>query len=205
MATFLQVITQPITELLLENFHFYLPPIYQTILKEISSNEQTKEFAIFITYTAKAKHVHLMMSCLYDSLTPATRRLVQLNHLEPYLMCPNDICRIRDHCTSDRTYLQLLGIVTEQKEVKEVIAIRYHKVSDEKYREFFYALDRYQPLKGWHCTLLQRVLATYGVDEIQEAIEYENLMNLYDSYTFSDSESEQEELHLDLLPKLTSF
>lgn len=205
MATFLQVITQPITELLLENFYFYLPPIYQTILTKISSIEHSKEFAIFITYTAKAKHVHLLTSCLYETLLPETRRLVQLNHLEPYLMCSNDICRIREHCTSDGTYLQLLGMFTEQKEVKEVITIRYHKVSDEKYREFFYALDRYQPFKGWHCTLLQRILATYGVDEIQDAIEYENMMNLYDSYTFSDSESEQEEFHLDLLPKLTSF
>ena len=205
MATFLQVITQPITDLLLENFYFYLPPIYQTILTQIITNEHSKEFAIFITYTAKAKHVHLLMSCLYDSLSPETRRLIQLNRLEPYLMCPNDICRIRDHSTNDGKYLQLLGIFTEQKEIKEVIAIRYHKVTDEKFREFFYALERYQPLKGWHCTILQRALSTYGVDEIQDAIEYENLMNFYDTYTFTESDSEQEEFHLNLLPKLTSF
>lgn len=205
MATFLQVITQPITEMLIENFYFYLPKIYGTILTQISKNEQSEEFAIFITYTAKAKHVHLLMSCLYDMLSPATQRLIQLNRLEPYLMCPNDICRIRDHSTSNGTYLQLLGIFTEQKEVKEVIAIRYHKTTDKKFQEFVYALERYQPLKGWQCNILQRALATYGVDEIQDAIEYENLMNLYDNYTFSDSESEQEEFHLDLLPKLTSF
>ena len=205
MATFLQVITQPITGLLLENFYFYLPPIYQTILKEINVNEQSEEFAIFITYTAKAKHVHLLMSCLYEMLSPATRRLVQLNHLEPYLMHPNDICRIREHSTGEGKYLQLLGLFTEEKEVKEVIAIRYHKISDEKFQEFVYALERYQPLKGWQCNILQRALSTYVVDEIQDAIDYENLMNLYDNYTFSDSESEQEEFHLDLLPKLTSF
>ena len=205
MATFLQVITQPITEMLIENFYFYLPKIYGTILTQISKNEQSEEFAIFITYTAKAKHVHLLMSCLYDSLSPATQRLVQLNHLLPYLMQPNDICRIRDHSTSNGTYLQLLGIFTEQKEVKEVIALRHHKTTDKKFQEFVYALERYQPLKGWQCNVLQRALATYGVDEIQDAIEYENLMNLYDTYTFSDPESEQEEFHLDLLPKLTSF
>lgn len=205
MATFLQVITQPITDLLLENFYFFVPSIYQTILTEINTNEQTEEFAIFITYTAKAKHVHLLMSCLYDSLSSATRRLIQLNRLEPYLMRPNDICRIRAHSTNDGNYLQLLGIFTKQKEIKEVIALRYHKVTDEKFREFFYALDRYQPLKGWHCNILQRALSTYGVDEIQDAIEYENLMNLYDTYTFSESDSEQEEIHLNLIPKLTSF
>ena len=205
MATFLQVITQPITDLLLENFYFYLPPIYRTILNQIHSNEHSNEFAIFITYTAKAKHVHLLMSCLYEMLSPATRRLVQLNHLEPYLMHPNDICRIRDHSTNDGKYLQLLGIFTEQKEVKEVIAMRYHKTTDEKFREFFYNLERYQPLKGWQCNVLQRALATYNVDEIQDAIEYEDLMNLYDNYTFSEPDSEQEEFHLDLLPKLTSF
>ena len=43
------------------------------------------------------------------------------------------------------------------------------------------------------------------MDEIQDAIEYENLMNLYDTYTFSESDSEQEEIHLNLIPKLTSF
>ena len=104
MATFLQVITQPITDLLLENFYFFVPSIYQTILTEINTNEQTEEFAIFITYTAKAKHVHLLMSCLYDSLSSATRRLIQLNRLEPYLMRPNDICRIRAHSTNDGNY-----------------------------------------------------------------------------------------------------
>lgn len=205
MITFLQVITESITDLLLENFYFYLPPIYQTILNQISKNEHSKEFAIFITYTAKAKHVYLLTSCLYEMLSLATRRLIQLNHLEPYLMNSNDICRIRDHCTTTNTYLQLLGIFTDQKEVKEVITIRYHKTTTEKFKEFFYTLDCYQPLKGWQCNILQRILATYNVEEIHEAIEYENLMNLYDTYTISDSDTEQEEFHLNLLPQLTSF
>lgn len=209
MATFLQFITQPITELLFQNFHLYLPKIYQTVLREICANEHSNEFAILLTYTAKAKHVHLLMSCLYDSLSPATQRLVQLNHLLPYLMQPTDISRIREHSTNNSTYLQLLGMYTEQKEVKEVICIRYHKISDEQFREFICALERYEPFRGWHCNVLQRVLSTYVVDELQDAIEYENLMNLYE-YSFTTSNSEEEfqqesnQLKLQLVQKLTS-
>ena len=207
MATFLQFITQPINELLIQNFQFYLPRIYQTVLREIYANEHSNEFAILLTYTAKAKHVHLLMSCLYDSLSPATQRLVQLNHLLPYLMQPNDISRIREHSTSNGTYLQLLGMYTEQKEVKEVICIRYHKISDEQFREFICALDHYEPFRGWHCNLLQRVLSTYVVDELQDAIEYENLMNLYE-YPFysssSEEEKEPEQIKLEIIRKLTS-
>lgn len=205
MATFLQFITQPISEMLIENFYFYLPKIYETILKEISSNEQSEEFAIFITYTAKAKHVYLLMSCLYDMLTPATQRLIQLNHLEPYLMQPIDICRIRKYSTGNDKYLQLLGIYSEQKEVKEVIAIRYHKLSDEKFKKFIYTLERYQPLRGWYCTILQRVISTYVIDDIQDAIDYENIMNLYETYPFSESDIYKENFHLEILPKLTLF
>lgn len=207
MATFLQFITQPINELLIQNFQFYLPKIYQNVLREICANEHSNEFAILLTYTAKAKHVHLLMSCLYDSLSPATQRLVQLNHLLPYLMQPNDISRIREHSTSNGTYLQLLGMYTEQKEVKEVICIRYHKLSDEQFREFICALDHYEPFRGWHCNLLQRVLSTYVVDELQDAIKYENLMNLYE-YSFysssSEEEKEPEQIKLEIIRKLTS-
>ena len=36
--------------MLIENFYFYLPKIYGTILTQISKNEQSEEFAIFITF-----------------------------------------------------------------------------------------------------------------------------------------------------------
>ena len=61
----------------------------------------------------------------------------------------------------------------------------------------------------WQCNLLQRILATYVVNEIQDAIEYENLMNLYE-YSFTTSNSEEEiqqesnQLKLQLVQKLTS-
>lgn len=207
MATFLQFITQPINELLIQNFQFYLPKIYQNVLREICANEHSNEFAILLTYTAKAKHVHLLMSCLYDSLSPATQRLVQLNHLEPYLMQPNDICQIREHSTNVNTNLQLLGLYTEQKEIREVIALRYSSNNEDQFRAFLTLLDHYCPTRGYRYNLLVRSIPVYSVDLIQDAIDYENIMNIYD-YPFysssSEEEKEPEQIKLEIIRKLTS-
>lgn len=207
MTTFLQFITQPINELLIQNFQFYLPKIYQNVLREICANEHSNEFAILLIYTAKAKHVHLLMSCLYDSLSPATQRLVQLNHLEPYLMQPNDICQIREHSTNINTNLQLLGLYTEQKEIREVIALRYSSNNDDQFRAFLTLLDHYSPTLGYRYNLLIRSISVYSVDLIQDAIDYENIMNIYD-YPFysssSEEEKEPEQIKLEIIRKLTS-
>lgn len=207
MATFLQFITQPINELLIQNFQFYLPKIYQNVLREICANEHNNEFAILLTYTAKAKHVHLLMSCLYDSLSPATQRLVQLNHLEPYLMQPNDISQIREHSTNINTNLQLLGLYTEQKEIREVIALRYSSNNEDQFRAFLTLLDHYSPTLGYRYNLLIRSIPVYSVDLIQDAIDYENIMNIYD-YPFysssSEEEKEPEQIKLEIIRKLTS-
>ena len=206
---------QPINELLFENFSLYIPRLYETILKEIRINEHVQEIAIMITYTEKTKTVWLLVPDLHMHLTKETQRLVQLNNMHVIYTAMSCITHICEHTTYDGRKLQLLGRYTEQREIVEVIALHYYSNDIFKFSHLVRMLEQYRPSSGMRYNLLTQTVAVYSLSKIQEAIEYENIMNLYEIDTRglyetsseSDTTSDEQDTELvrvEILRKLSN-
>lgn len=193
MTTLLEVFSSPLSELLFTNYHLYLPRLYANVLYEIEQHENSREFAIVLLITKKNIRIYLLMTCMYETLTPETQRLIQLNQLHPYLYDTKTIALIRSHTTTVQTNLQLFGLYKDGKSILEAICIKYHLISNEKFHTFITCMEKYQPLPGYHYDLLAKVIAIYSKDAVQEAIEYEIMMNQYEFNWYSSNSSSEDE------------
>lgn len=175
-----RLLTNENIDLVFSTFNFYLPPLYASILHEIEMRERTPQLAMVVGYTDRRVLPILLSTYLQSECKPETRRLLSLNRIQ-WMQVPHElVVKVQRCLVTTPKIFKLVGIMNSTGQVESVLVFVPRQDSTfDQFIKCIEVLEQTCTTTGeWYKLMNYNILCCSTLD-IQQAIEYENVLHKY--------------------------